>query len=250
MGLELENISVNYGEKKVLDNISLQINYRDKLAILGSNGVGKTTLLKAILSLLKIKGACYLDGVNLKKYSLRDRAKKIAYVPQYLDINFSISVIEYIYMGRAAYKNEDKGLLMKKAEEVIKKFELENIALKNMNQLSGGEKQKVMIAKAIIQETKVIVLDEPTNNLDIKYQKKVLEILDSIVKEKNIIVIMTIHDLPLANKYCNKFLFLKDKKIYAYGNSKEVLTEEKIKEIYETEVEIIEHKGERKILVV
>ncbi|WP_291256319.1 ABC transporter ATP-binding protein [Fusobacterium sp.] len=250
MGLKLDRLTLKYREKVILQDISLDIKKGDVVAILGPNGVGKTTLLKGILSLINSDGNCYLDEVNLKKCSLVERAKYLAYVPQSTNINFSITVIDYICMGKVGNEREDKIEILKKANELIKVLELERLALKDIFKLSGGERQKVMIAKAIIQDTKVIVLDEPTSNLDIKSQKKVLEFLKLIASEKDLIIIMSIHDLGLANKYCNKFLFLKDKKIFAYGNNSEVLTKENIEVIYETDIEIIQHKGRKKILIV
>lgn len=250
MGLKLDSLTLEYKNRIVLKNIDLNIEYGDIVAVLGPNGVGKTTLLKGILSIINFKGNCCLDGINLKECSLTKRAKYISYVPQFVNINFPITVLEYICMGRLTYTKEDKRKLLKMAYELINKFELNELALKDITCLSGGERQKVMIVKSLIQDTKVIILDEPTSNLDIKSQKKVLEILNSMILKKDLIIIMTIHDLGLANKYCNKFLFLKDKKVFSYGDNKEVLTKGNIECIYETDVDIIVHKGEKKILIV
>lgn len=248
MKLKLKNISKKYNNKLILDNISLEIKSQEILAILGSNGVGKTTLLKSILGIIPSSGEIFLDDIDLKNIRLEKKAKYISYVPQHININFSISVIDYILMGRNIY-NESKSYKLKLAQDIIKKLELEEIALSNMNNLSGGQFQKVLIARALIQDAKIIILDEPTSALDIKHQKKVLEILNEFAREKDLIIIMTLHDLPLANKYCNKFLFLKDKKIFAYGNSN-ILTKKIIEEIYETNVDIINFNGEKKILIV
>lgn len=237
MILNLKDLIVKYNKKTILENINLSFKNGEISCILGANGVGKSTLLKAILCIIKSSGEIWYGDTNIKKCNISQRAKYLSYVPQSININFSVSVMEYLSMNT----KED-------ISQIIKDFELDKFIMKDMATLSGGERQKVMIARAITQNANIIILDEPTNNLDIKYQKKILEIIKKLTRDKNLIVIMTLHDLPLANKYCDNFIFLDNKKVYKCG--KDILTKENIEKIYETQVEIMEYNGENKILIV
>lgn len=249
MKFYIKNISVSYGSVEVLKKISFEVNTGDMLAILGPNGTGKTTLLKAMLSLLKSKGDCILDDINLKQCSLETRARYISYVPQYLNTAFSIPVIDYICMGNYIYSKDKKNIALDNAVSLIKELDLEKMAFRSMNELSGGERQRVMIARAMAQEPKVILLDEPTGSLDIKHQKKVMEILQKFARDKKLIIIMSIHDISLANRYCNKFLVLKDSSVFAFGSSEDVIKKEIIKNTYDTDIEIINYNSQKQIIL-
>ncbi|WP_353094751.1 ABC transporter ATP-binding protein [Tissierella praeacuta] len=247
MGLKVENIDFSYDNKKIIQDISFEVESGEVLGLLGPNGTGKTTLLKCILDLLKNQGICIVDDINLKSLSLKERAKYISYVPQNIDLVFPISVFEYIKMGRSPYNSKnsnDNEIIL----GIIEDFQLEEFAFKGINQLSGGERQRVMIARAMAQEPRVILLDEPTSNLDMKHQKKTMEILRDISRKKDISILISIHDLNLASRYCDKFLILKDTKIFSYGDEDKVIDEDIIKNTYGIPVEIIYHHN-RKIVV-
>lgn len=247
MGLKVENIDFSYDNKKIIQDISFEVESGEILGLLGPNGTGKTTLLKCILDLLKNQGTCIVDNINLKSLSLKERAKYISYVPQNIDLVFPISVFEYIKMGRSPYNSKnsnDNEIIL----GIIEDFQLEEFAFKGINQLSGGERQRVMIARAMAQEPRVILLDEPTSNLDMKHQKKTMEILRDISKKKDISIIISIHDLNLASRYCDKFLILKNAKIFSYGDEDKVIDEDIIMNTYGIPVEIIYHQN-RKIVV-
>ncbi len=248
MGLKVESIDFSYDGRKIIQDISFEVESGEVLGLLGPNGTGKTTLLKCILDLLKNKGTCTIDDINLRNLSLKERARYMAYVPQHIDLVFPVSVFEYIKMGRTPYNNKNSDESNKAILEIMEDFQLEDFAFKGINQLSGGERQRVMIARAMAQEPRVILLDEPTSNLDMKHQKKTMEILRDISRKKDISIIISIHDLNLALRYCDKFLILKDTKIFSYGDEEKVIDKDVIMNTYEIPVEIIYHDN-KKIVV-
>lgn len=248
MGLKVENVNFSYNTQKIIQDIFFEVNDSEILALLGPNGAGKTTLLKCILDLLKNKGVYSIDEIKLRDLSLKERAKYIAYVPQHTNVVFPISVFDYIKIGGShknykTWKENNESIV-----EIMKEFELEDFAFKSMDQLSGGERQRVMIARAMAQDPRVLLLDEPTSNLDMKHQKKTMEILKNISKKKDISVVISIHDLNLASRYCDKFMIIKDSKVFAYGNRDEVIKNHIISETYEIPLEVINH-NDKKIVV-
>ncbi|MGO1653147.1 ABC transporter ATP-binding protein [Senegalia sp. (in: firmicutes)] len=250
MGLKVENVNFSYNTQKIIQDIFFEVNDSEILALLGPNGAGKTTLLKCILDLLKNKGVYSIDDIKLRDLSLKERAKYIAYVPQHIDIVFPISVFDYIKIGKSHQNEKTTKENNESVVEIMKEFELEDFAFKSMNQLSGGERQRVMIARAMAQEPRVLLLDEPTSNLDMKHQKKTMEILKKISKKKNISVIISIHDLNLASRYCNKFMIIKDSKIFAYGNVDEVIRDDIITYTYEIPLEVTTHNHKKIVVMI
>lgn len=250
--LKVEDITFAYEHKKILDRISFHAKPGEVIGILGSNGTGKSTLFKNILLLLKSqKGYVEIDEVNLMEISSRERAKKIAYVPQFMDLIFSITVFDFILMGaKINAQNKDLNIAKKKTAEIIEIFELQDLAFKDMRKMSGGERQRAYIARAFAQEPKVIILDEPTSNLDFKYKNEVLKILSNLAKEKYIAIVIAIHDLNVASKFCDKFLIIKNGIILANGNSNEIFKKEIIEETYDTPVDIIDYKDQKIVVFV
>ncbi len=233
MRLELKNVSFSYGNKAVLENINITIESRELLSIVGPNGSGKTTLLKCINKVLKPRGKILIDGVDLRELTLEEVAKIIAYVPQTIQHSFPVTVFDVVLLGRRPYLNWGPSAKdIETVAKVLSSIELENLALRNFNELSGGEKQKVIIARALAQQPKILLLDEPTSNLDIKHQIKVLNMVRKIAKNKGLIVIMAIHDLNLASRFSDKFCFIKDGRIYDFGEPEKVITQENIKAVY------------------
>lgn len=247
--LEIKNLSFGYKNHLVLNNLSLTLLDNKIGVILGKNGAGKSTLFKNILGILKPnEGSIIIDNINLNTLSKKERAKKISYVPQ--DISFGeLNVFDSVLVGRLSNFNffsryEDEQITKK----IIKEMSLEKIMNKNVNELSGGEKQKVAIARALVQEANVLIFDEPTGNLDVSNEQLILKEARKIVKEKNVSILISIHDLNLALQYGDYFYFLKDGYIKYHGG-KEIFTKEIIKDIFDIEVNIVTIQNQKVILM-
>jgi iron complex transport system ATP-binding protein len=234
--LNIDGIEFSYSSVPVLKNIRFDIKRGEFLSILGNNGAGKSTLLKCINKILKPhKGTIYIEKEDILKLDRIDIAKKIGYVAQRNE-NGRFTVFDAVLLGRKPHIKWDVTKKdLKIVNDVINKFNLDKLSLRYLSELSGGELQKVVIARALAQQPLVILLDEPTNNLDLKNQTEVLRIIKQTVKEQNIAAIVIIHDLNLALRFSDKFLLLKDNSIYAYGGE-EIMTKENIEAVYDIPV--------------
>lgn len=251
MSLQVKALSFAYQHNSILKNISFTVMPGQLLGLLGPNGVGKSTLLKCVAHLLPLQqGEITLFDTNIFILSIKERAKLISLVPQGAQHPFPISVVDTIMMGRMPYLNfkvtaDDKN----KVFEVLQLFDLEEFALKKMNELSGGERQQVLIARSIAQEPRLLLLDEPTSNLDLRNQIDVLQKISDIVKKKKLTAIMAIHDINLAVMFCDIIVLLKDQSIYAEGQSKEIITQENLWKVYGVETTIVEKQNRNHILL-
>ncbi len=240
--LEVENLNYSYGEKDVLKEIAFSLGEGEILFIIGPNGSGKTTLLKCLNGILKPKGAIYVDKVDFSKLSQREIAKKFGYVPQRGEISF-LTVFDAILLGRKPYIEwEAKERDIKIVEDTIKMLKIEHLALRRLNELSGGELQLVLIARAFAQQPKYLLLDEPTNNLDIRNQIEVMRLIKNAVKEKKISAIVTMHDINLALNYAEKVLVLNNGKVFAFGG-RECINKEVLSAVYGIRAEIVRYDG-------
>ena len=248
--LKISNLSFAYKKNNnVLNDINLSLKNKSIGVVLGKNGSGKSTLFKNILGILKPNQGDIklndLDMINIKKDL---RAKKISYVPQ--DVTFgSLSVFDSVLLGRITYfnyivKDED----IKIVNDIIHEMKLDKIALKNVNELSGGERQKVAIARALVQEPELIIFDEPTGNLDIYNEKLILDEAKKIVKNKNVSILISLHDLNLAYEFADEFYFIKEGKII-YQGDKEVFNEENIKETFDLNVKLINVENKKIVMI-
>ncbi len=243
--VEVKNISFAYDNaaRNILENVSFDVQQNECIAILGNNGAGKSTLLKCIDRICPTDvGVVLVDSHNVYKMSKTEMAQNISYVPQY-STYANMTVFDSVLLGRKPYIKwdataEDRQI----ASDIIKKMKLEDFALRTVSQLSGGEAQKVMLARALAQEPKLLLLDEPTSNLDPRNQHEVLQLVKKIAQEHNICVAIIIHDLNLAIRYCDRFVFLKDSRVFSYGGF-ETMTPENIEEVYQMHVHIIEYMG-------
>ena len=241
MRLEVKGLTFSYGEKDTIKDVSIQVRKGEFVGLIGPNGSGKSTVLKNVYrGLIPDQGSILLDGENLLKMSYRKSAQKMAVVGQENEVPFDFSVEEIVAMGRSPHKKifdidnaHDKEIVHHALEHVG----MERMAKKNYLNLSGGEKQRVIIARAIAQESDFMILDEPTNHLDISYQMQVFD----FIKRLNVTVLSAIHDLNLAALYCDRIYVLKKGKIVLCGTPEEVLTPEHIYDIYGTSSSVIKH---------
>lgn len=241
--LEVSDLDFSYGERQILHGISFRAEGNSVVSILGPNGVGKTTLLRCICNFQKPQhGNIAIDNKEVSEFSAKECAKYIGYVPQKASVTRS-TVFDSVLIGRRPYIDWN---VTKKDLEItwtaIETLGLSDLALKYVDEISGGEFQKVQIARAIVQEPKVLILDEPTNNLDIKNQHVTMHTVIDAVREKGVCTIMTMHDINLAVHYSDKLLFMKDGRKIAFGGT-DIITRELIQEVYGIEADVIEHKG-------
>ncbi len=241
--IEIKDLSFSYGENEILSKVSFDLSQGLSLAVLGNNGAGKSTMIKCINKILKpSEGAVYIDFKNLTELDTISLAKQMAYVAQKNDIN-DCTVYDAVLLGRKPYikwkVTENDHAVVKRAMDTM---ELNGFELRNISELSGGELQKVMLARALAQEPKLLLLDEPTSSLDPRNQYSVMRQICRISKSENIAVIVIIHDLNLAMRYCDRFLFLKDGKIFAYGGQ-EIMTKDCLEAVYEMAFDIIDYNG-------
>jgi len=245
-GVKVKELTFGYNEKVVLDHLSFEVNKGEILTILGPNGSGKTTLLKCLNMLLKPKGSFFIDSFDISKLNEKEIAKFISYVPQIHSPVFPYKVIDVVVSGRTPYlgfstpTKQDYDY----AYNILNKLDLTHLADKAYTQLSGGQLRLVLIARALVQQPKVLLLDEPTSHLDLKNRLLVLKILREITSE-GITVIMSEHDPNLASIFSDKILLMCNGRIVSCGKAKDVLNRENIAKVYGVNVEIFERNGNR-----
>lgn len=234
--------------KKILEDIKFDIDKGQCLAILGNNGAGKSTMLKCLNKIISPNcGNVYVDKIDILKLKQFEIAKQIAYVAQKNESS-RFTVFDTILLGRKPYiKLAPTEQDIKIVSDIIERMNLTQFSLRYIDELSGGELQKVMLARALAQQPKVLLLDEPTSNLDLKNQLEVLKVVQEIAKKENISVIIVIHDLNLALRYCDRFLFLKNKNVYAYGGH-EIISRENIEDVYNVPVDVQVYNGQKIII--
>lgn len=243
-----QNLSFAYDKQTQLSNINLACYAGEFIGLIGANGAGKSTLLKLLLGLLPVKkGTIKINGQSLTQLKRREIAKKIAFVPQAIELPFAFSVEEIVMMGRNPYlgpfqlaSNNDKKIV----EQALVLTDIIHLQQRKVNQLSGGEKQRVIIARALAQESQCILLDEPIASLDICHQFETLDLIQSLT-EQGKLAITAIHDLNLAARYCSRLILLgKDEQgkvcIAGDGTPREVLTKKNLKQCFNIEADIIE----------
>lgn len=239
--LKVKELFYQCEEQEILKNISFNIEKNKFVGIIGENGCGKSTLLKNIYGVLKkTKGDIVIAGMDLNHFSKKKLAQKIAVLAQSQKISFDFTVKEIVEMGRYAHNSFFKENILenkKIIEEALEVVGLLKYKDRNFFNLSGGEIQRVLIARALAQKTDLLILDEPTNHLDIKYQLQIM----NIIKKQEKTVLAVIHDMNIASAYCDYIIALKNGKIVKEGKPIEIFTKKNIREIFNVEVEIIEH---------
>ncbi|MCS4540874.1 MAG: ABC transporter ATP-binding protein [Euryarchaeota archaeon] len=251
--LSINGIDCYYGSAKVLENIKFSIKSGDFLGVLGPNGSGKTTLLRSISRTLKPRvGTILLNEKDVYTLKSIEVAKSLAVVPQETAVAFAFTALDIVLMGRNPHLNRfemenHKDLAI--AKEAMELTNTWNLADKLITELSSGERQRVVIARALAQEPKVLLLDEPTSHLDISHQIEILDLIEKLNKEKGLVIIAVFHDLNLAARYCNLVLLLKKGKIISLGPPDAVLTAENIKRVYHVDALVKRHPVTNSIYV-
>ena len=234
--IELKNVSFGYTEDRiVLNDVSLVIDKPGFYCIIGPNCVGKSTIVKCLNKIIEPqKGTILVDGEDIKNLKYKDLAVKIGYVPVFSNDAFSMSVVDTILVGRFNHtKTCSRSENLRKVYETMRLLHIEGLAYKKFNAISAGQHQKVAIARGLVQETPVLILDEPTANLDVKYQVYVMEMLRAISEKKGMIVLTISHDLNITAKYAHQVIMLaKPGVVHAVGTPDEVLTQENITHVY------------------
>jgi iron complex transport system ATP-binding protein len=238
--IEVNSISFRYHEDWVLQDVSFRVEKGEFVGVIGPNGSGKTTLLKILYRLLSPqKGEILFELVPMRKMDRNDIARRIAVVAQETQLLFPFSVLETVLMGRSPYlghlmfESEKDLEIAKKAMEWTKVFPFSE---RPMDELSGGERKRVFIARALAQEPEVILLDEPTANLDIHHQIDFLDLILTLNRERGLTIVMASHDMNIASEFCDRLILLQDGRIYKMGTPDEVITKENIESVYGCEV--------------
>lgn len=249
--LEVRNLSCGYGNKSILDNVNFTAKAGDIVCVLGSNGSGKSTLVKTIMGLIKpLKGEVLIEGNSILNWPWRKKAQIISYIPQSFSSTFQYRVKDIVLMGRTAYlkfsssSSKEDGKI---AEEAMETLKISHLKDKIYSQLSGGERQLVKIAQALAQQSKIIIMDEPTNNLDFGNQMVMLKHLKEC-SEKGMTIIMVTHFPEHAFLYGTRALLVKDGKVTEVDNPNENLKEGDLKDLYGVDLKVSELKFKNKTI--
>ncbi|EOD00741.1 ABC transporter ATP-binding protein [Caldisalinibacter kiritimatiensis] len=242
--VQIKELEFSYDRAiEVLDYIDFSIPKGSFVSVLGPNGSGKTTLLKNICNLLKPnKGNVLIDNKDVRTIKYKELAKKMAVVHQGNDIRFNFSVFDIVLMGRFPYLKkfqQEQKVDIEVAKKAMKNTSTWHLKEKNINEISGGEKQRVMIARALTQQPEILLLDEPISHLDIKHQISILNLCKKLNTEKSLTILTTLHDINLASRYSDYIVLLHEGKVKIVDTPEKVITKEIIKEVYGVDVELI-----------
>lgn len=238
----VDHVNFRYREKPTLSNVSFSVTKGELCGLLGPNGSGKTTLLKCMNRLLAIEtGSITVHGQNIATLNREEIAKQIAVVPQELHIVFSFTVMQIVLMG-GSVRFGLAGLPGKKdylsAHAILEELQIEHLSKRRYNELSGGEKQMALIARALFQEAGILLLDEPTSHLDFKRQYVIMELIRKISRKKNLTTIMTLHDPNAAGRYCDRLIMMKNGRICHEGGRNQVFHVESLESIYDMKIKM------------
>tara|TARA_B100000029_G_scaffold477548_1_gene522687 strand:+ start:721 stop:1491 length:771 start_codon:yes stop_codon:yes gene_type:complete len=242
-----DKVGVQIGATSILKNVSVSIEPGERIAVVGPNGAGKSTLLSVMAGLRKASGRILIDGKNIDDMSPRERAQILSYVPQQPEMPAGMTVASYVLLGRSPHLSflgmegpDDYRI----AEEVLAQFDLSEMAQRTLESLSGGELQRCHLARAIAQETPVVFLDEPTAALDLGHQQQVLDRIRRIREERQLTVVMTMHDLSLASQHSDRIILMFEGQIAAQGPPSEVLEPTRLSDLYGAQVKVLKIDGD------
>ena len=235
--LSCSHAAVGYGEKLVLRDVSFQITKGEYVALIGSNGTGKSTLIKCVSGLLPLEGGeMQICGKDLRRLKARERARMVAVVPQSYYVDYGFTVEDIVMMGRNPYidlrhrESKKDREIAERAMELTKTTQFRD---RLYNELSGGERQRVILARAITQQPQIILLDEPTSALDLHHQIEVMELIRDLNEKEQITVMAVLHDINLASRFCSRIVILKDGKVKADGTPQEVINRDEMEALYD-----------------
>ena len=252
--IEIKNLSFRYERKEVLHDITLQIRAGDYVALIGPNGVGKSTLLKCLNRIVQTSpSSIRLFDKNLEDYTQRELGKLIGYVPQYLEQLFSYTVFEFVLMARYPYfdtwrpaSTQDE----KKVSDILALLEMSDFKERRVNKISGGERQKVYIAAALAQEPKILLLDEPTAHLDPKYHAEIQRLISQVAKNLGLTVLHVTHDLNHIASWSQDVVAMKNGRVIMHGTPSDILTPGNLESIFETKFIFMTHPQNKKNIII
>ncbi|MGN1045290.1 MAG: ABC transporter ATP-binding protein, partial [Candidatus Methanomethylophilaceae archaeon] len=249
MRVDVEDLVQGYGNRTILDGVSLSVDEGEVMTVLGPNGSGKSTLIKTICRIMEPRsGRITLDGKDASSIPKEEFARLVGYVPQNPEFIGYTNVYDAVLVGRRPYvkwnySRED----IRMAAESMRLMRLEEFFDRQVTEMSGGQRQRVTLARALTQDPRLYVFDEPTSALDLRHQLDTLRLMRSVIRDRGSSMIIALHDLNLAIRYSDKVMVLKDGKVYGFGSSEEVITERMIRDVYGVESEIVEGKNGRYI---
>jgi len=241
----IESLSIKYGTHLALDKVSLQVDPGEVVAVIGPNGAGKSTMIRAVSGILPpVNGRILIDNHPLHKLSTMQRARYLAVVPQARSLPGSFTAYQTVLLGRTPYL----GWLGKCGESdhklvqwALVRTQAEALAHRPVGELSGGEQQRILLARALVQNTPVMLLDEPTTYLDLQHQSSLLNLVRELANEKKLAVLMVLHDLNLASLYADRIVLLVNGRIHAAGTPNQVLTSSNLSSVFQVPVQVIQH---------
>lgn len=251
MKIKIDDLEFSYSSTPVLKDITLELDGPKFVSILGPNGVGKSTFIHCINKILTpTGGSVFIDDMNVKDITIKEIAKNIGYVPYSSNDTFSLTVVDTVLMGRHPHSkwNSLKDDLVI-VYDTLKLLGIRKLAMRRFNELSAGQHQKVMLARGLVQEPKILLLDEPTSNLDVRHQLDVTKILKRMSEEKQILVIMISHDINIAAKFSDEIIMMHDGSVYAVGKPEDVINEDNLRVVYGVESEVVNDNGRPHIIL-
>lgn len=248
--MRIENLSFGYHKRRLFNDLTITFDFKEDMrryAIVGPNGCGKSTLLKLMGGHLKPEsGNIVLSDKNLKEYKFKDRAKTMTLIMQNAKFEFPYTCFDIVMMGRNPHKSDFEDYRtedIEVAKEAIKMADVEDFIMKPITEVSGGEFQRVLLARAMAQEPKFILLDEAFSAMDIQHKKRSLEILTEYVKKKDAYLLMIMHDINFAYQYSDRVLMMKEGYVVNHGNTKDTMTEKSIWDVFNIDVKQVEEQG-------